>query len=79
MGRVIKTIININIIYWLVTNYICYIYWYEHTLSGFLRCYILAIPFFFTALLKTGVLGVLCYEMFSMWGRATSKQPKTGC
>jgi len=79
MGRVIKSIVIINIIYWLLTNYICYIYWYEHTLQGFLRCYILAIPFFFSALLKTGVIGVLTYEMFGMWGRITSKQSKTSC
>jgi hypothetical protein len=44
-----------NLYYWLITNFICWIYWYPHDVIGFTRCYVLAIPFYFTALMKTWV------------------------
>lgn len=46
-------IIISNMLFWIVTNYICWLDWYPRTLDGFIQCYFLAIPFFFSALGKT--------------------------
>jgi hypothetical protein len=48
-----KITLYANIIFWIVSNYVCYLMWYERTLPGLLRCYLLAVPFFFGALAKT--------------------------
>lgn len=49
----IKVIVKANVVFWIATNFICWFAWYPMTLAGFLRCYYLAIPFFFLTLVKT--------------------------
>jgi hypothetical protein len=44
-----------NWYYWMITNFVCWIYWYPHDVRGIANCYYLAIPFYFTALVKTWV------------------------
>ena len=51
-----RAIIEGNIWYWIVTNFLCWIAWYEHDVNGFLYCYYLAVPFFFTATMKTWMI-----------------------
>ena len=50
-----KYIIIANVYYWIITNYICWLCWYPISINGFIKCYMLAIPFFFTALAKTWI------------------------
>ena len=47
-----KHILIGNLWYWLITNFACWEIWYPHTVDGFIQCYYLAIPFYFTATLK---------------------------
>lgn len=41
------------ILFFIVTNFGCWLFWYPHTFGGFVNCYTLAIPFFRETLLST--------------------------
>jgi hypothetical protein len=60
-----RDIIVGNIWYWVLTNLYCYIIWYTHDVKSLVNCYLLAVPFYFTALAKTWALiraVELCYN-----------------
>lgn len=54
-----KAVLYANILFWLITNFACYLAWYERTPIGLLRCYLLAVPFFFGALAKTLIVAYI--------------------
>ena len=64
----IKTsiILHVNVVFWVASNLMCFIAWYPHTMAGFLSCYWLSIPFFFTAFLKTWAL-IRAIEIMAQW------------
>jgi hypothetical protein len=62
-----KDILLGNIYFWLITNFICWTQWYTQDVNGFISCYVLAIPFFFSALIKSwAVIRVVEYSVEKM-------------
>ena len=61
--KLFECVLFSNIVFWLVSNFWCYIVWYERGLESFIMCYVLAIPFFFTAFLKTFAVSYIVNEI----------------
>lgn len=53
-----KSLIKSNLIFYLITNYGCWLFWYPLTAEGFLKCYLLALPF----LVRAYLISFMCLK-----------------
>lgn len=73
MTRQQKTVLNLfgssfvsAVLFFVITNFGCWLLWYPHTTEGFLSCYTLAIPFFRQTLVSTLVYSAILIGIYEI-------------
>jgi len=54
-----KNLIISNIIFYVISNLGCWLFWYPITVKGFAVCYLSALPFAFMAIVISGIVNYL--------------------
>ncbi len=73
MTRQQKTVLNLfgssfvsAVLFFVITNFGCWLLWYPHTTEGFLSCYTLASPFFRQTLVSTLVYSAILIGIYEI-------------
>ena len=46
-----ESLVKSNLVFYLITNFGCWLLWYPHTANGIIECYVMALPFLVRAYL----------------------------
>lgn len=65
-GRLLAASLAGSVGFFIVTNFACWVTMYEHSWSGFIKCYVAAIPFFQNTLASDVVYGASLFAVLKL-------------